>query len=187
MDEIGGVEVVAFADAAAFDGWLAEHHGRHEGVWVKVAKKASGVASVTADELVDVGLCWGWVSGQRRSSDATYYLQKYVPRRPKSLWSQVNVDKVAALAAAGRMREPGLDEVRQAQRDGRWDAAYAPQSTAAVPEELTAALAGNPEAERAFAALDKTARYLVMLPLLQARTTKGRQVAAEKAVRALGV
>ncbi|GAA4984157.1 YdeI/OmpD-associated family protein [Yinghuangia aomiensis] len=187
MDEIGGVEVVAFADAVAFEGWLADHHGRHEGVWVKVAKKGSGVASVTADELVDVGLCWGWISGQRRSSDATYYLQKYVPRRPKSLWSQVNVDKVAALAAAGRMREPGLDEVRKAQRDGRWAAAYAPQSTAAVPEELTAALAGNPEAQQAFAELDKTARYLVMLPLLQARTAEGRQAAAEKAVRALGV
>jgi uncharacterized protein YdeI (YjbR/CyaY-like superfamily) len=185
MDEIGGVEVLAFADAEAFDGWLATHYARHEGVWVKVAKKGSGVASVTSDEMVDVGLCWGWISGQRRSLDATYYLQKYVPRRPKSLWSQVNVDKVAALAAAGRMREPGLAEVRKAQQDGRWDAAYAPQSTAAVPDDLATALAADPKAEMAFAALDKTAKYLVFLPLLQARTPEARREALDRAVRTL--
>ncbi|SCF72200.1 YdeI family protein [Streptomyces sp. Ncost-T10-10d] len=184
MDEIGGVEVVAFADGEAFDGWLAAHHARHDGVWVKVAKKGSGIASVTADELVDAGLCWGWISGQRRSLDASYYLQKYVPRRPKSLWSQV---KVAALAAAGRMREPGLAEVRKAQADGRWAAAYAPQSTAAVPDELAAALAADTRAAKAFGALDKTAKYLVLLPLLQARTPDGRQAAVERAVRALAL
>ncbi|MFE4959209.1 YdeI family protein [Streptomyces sp. NPDC056653] len=181
MDEIGGVEVVAFADGEAFDGWLAAHHARYDGVWVKVAKKGSGIASVTADELVDGGLCWGWISGQRRSLDASYYLQKYVPRRPKSLWSQVNVDKVTALAAAGRMREPGLAEVRKAQADGRWAAAYAPQSTAAGPDELAA----DTRATKAFGALDKTAKYLVLLPLLQARTPEGRQAAVERAVRAL--
>ncbi|MFF1899032.1 YdeI family protein [Streptomyces sp. NPDC058206] len=185
MDEIGGVEVVAFADGEAFDGWLAAHHARHDGVWVKVAKKGSGIASVTADELVDAGLCWGWISGQRRSLDASYYLQKYVPRRPKSLWSQVNVDMVAALAAAGRMREPGLAEVRKAQADGRWAAAYAPQSTAEVPDELAAALAADTRATKAFEALDKTAKYLVLLPLLQARTPEGRQAAVKRAVRAL--
>ncbi|QDY79763.1 YdeI/OmpD-associated family protein [Streptomyces qinzhouensis] len=185
MDEIGGVEVVAFADSGAFDGWLTAHHERHEGVWVKVAKKGSGIASVTSDELVDVGLCWGWISGQRRSLDASYYLQKYVPRRPRSLWSQVNVDKVAVLAAAGRMREPGLAEVRRAQEDGRWAAAYAPQSTASVPAELTAALAADARAEQAFAALDRTAKYLVLLPLLQARTPEGRRTAVERTVRAL--
>ncbi|MFE3941893.1 YdeI family protein [Streptomyces sp. NPDC059118] len=185
MDEVGGVEIVAFADGEAFEGWLEAHHARHEGVWVKVAKKGSDIASVTADELVDVGLCWGWISGQRRSLDAAYYLQKYVPRRPRRLWSQVNVDKVAALAAAGRMREPGLAEVRRAQADGRWAAAYAPQSTAAVPDELAAALAADTRAAKAFTALDRTARYLVLLPLLQARTPEGRRAAAERAVWAL--
>ncbi|MFD5350119.1 YdeI family protein, partial [Streptomyces anulatus] len=146
MKEINGVEVVAFPDAAAFDDWLSEHHTRREGVWVEVAKKASGIASVTADELVDVGLCWGWISGQRRGSDDRHYLQKYGPRRPRSLWSRVNVEKVAALAAAGRMREPGLAEVRRAQEDGRWDRAYASQATAVVPDDLAAALAADPAA-----------------------------------------
>lgn len=179
------MEVVAFRDAAAFDGWLAEHHGRREGVWVKVAKKASGIASVTDDELVDVGLCWGWISGQRRGLDDRYYLQKYGPRRPRSLWSQVNIEKVAALTAAGRMREPGLAEVRRAQEDGRWDRAYASQATAAVPDDLAAALAADPAAGAAFDALDRTARYLVMLPLLQAATPQTRRTRLERAVREL--
>ncbi|OLT38257.1 OmdA domain containing protein [Actinomadura sp. CNU-125] len=185
MDEINGVEVVAFPDAAAFEDWLAQHHTRREGVWVKVAKKASGIASVTDDELVDAGLCWGWISGQRRGLDDLYYLQKYGPRRPKSLWSRVNVEKVSALAAAGRMREPGLAEVRRAREDGRWDRAYASQATAAVPDDLAAALAADPAARAAFDALDRTARYLVLLPLLQAATPETRRARLERAVRDL--
>ncbi|MFJ8998688.1 YdeI family protein [Streptomyces sp. NPDC102359] len=198
MEEFDGVEVRAFPDAAAFETWLAEHHTRREGVWVKVAKKASGIVSVTEDELVDVGLCWGWISGQRRRLDDRYYLQKYGPRRPRSLWSRVNVDKVAALAAEGRMREPGLAEVRRAQEDGRWDRAYAraqedgrwdrayaSQGTAEVPDDLAEALAANPAARTAFDALDRTARYLVLLPLLQAATPQTRRKRLESTVRDL--
>ncbi|MFI6318250.1 YdeI family protein [Nonomuraea sp. NPDC050556] len=185
MEELGGVEIMAFADGPAFEKWLAAHHARQEGVWIKVGKKKSGIPSVTEDELVDIGLCYGWVSGQRRSLDEQYYLQKYVPRRPKSLWSQVNVDKVAALTAAGRMREPGLAEVRRAQADGRWAAAYESQRTAAVPPDLAAALDANPEAGKAFEALDKTGRYQVILPLLQALSPEARQARLERAVLAL--
>ncbi|MFD6109356.1 YdeI family protein [Streptomyces yangpuensis] len=185
MDDIDGVEIVGFPDAAAFESWLAEHHTRQEGVWIRLAKKKSGIPSVTADELVDVGLCYGWISGQRRSLDELHYLQKYVPRRPRSLWSQVNVDKVAELTAAGRMREPGLAEVRRAQADGRWVGAYASQRTAGVPEDLAAALAARPEAHAAFESLDRTGRYLVALPLLQALTPETRQARLDRAVRLL--
>ncbi|MFE6840425.1 YdeI family protein [Streptomyces sp. NPDC057705] len=185
MDEMGGVEIVGFADAAAFEGWLAEHHTRHEGVWIKVAKKKSGIPSVTDDELVDVGLCYGWISGQRRALDELYYLQKYVPRRPKSLWSQVNVDKVAALTAAGRMREPGLAEVRRAQADGRWASAYESQRTAAVPPDLDAALDAHPGARKAFEALDRTGRYQLILPLLQALTPESRRARLTRALHTL--
>ncbi|GGW90436.1 YdeI/OmpD-associated family protein [Streptomyces chryseus] len=187
MDEhvLDGVEIIAFPDAAAFESWLAGHHTRHEGVWVKVARKKSGIATVTDDELVDIGLCYGWISGQRRSLDAQYYLQKYVPRRARSLWSRVNVDKVATLMAAGRMREPGLAEVRRAQEDGRWVAAYASQRTAAVPPDLAAALDADPVAREAFEALDRTGRYLVILPLLQALTPETRQARLERALRTL--
>ena len=162
MEEIGGVEVRAFPDAAAFDAWLAEHHGRHAGVWLKLAKRGSGIASVTADEVVDVGLCWGWVSGQRRALDDDHYLQKYVPRRPRSMWSRVNVDKVEALIAAGRMREPGMAEVRAARADGRWAAAYASQREATVPPDVVAALASRRGGEVAL----RSARPDVAVPAL---------------------
>ncbi|MFB7463310.1 YdeI family protein [Streptomyces sp. NPDC056224] len=185
MDELDGVEIVAFADGAAFEGWLAEHHTRHEGVWIKMAKKKSGIPSVGDDEVVDIGLCYGWISGQRRSLDETHYLQKYVPRRPRSMWSQVNVEKVAMLTAAGRMREPGLAEVRKAQEDGRWARAYESQRTATVPPDLAAALDASPAAREAFEALDRTGRYLVALPLLQAPTPQTRRARLEKAVQLL--
>ncbi|MFE2726795.1 YdeI family protein [Kitasatospora sp. NPDC059327] len=185
IDRIDGVEVVGFADARAFEDWLADNHPRHEGVWIRMAKRNSGLASVTDDELVDIGLCYGWISGQRRSLDARYYLQKYVPRRPRSLWSQVNVDRVAVLTAEGRMREPGLAEVRRARADGRWAAAYASQRTATVPPEFAAALDADPRARRAFEALDRTGRYQLLLPLLQALTPQTRRARLDRALRRL--
>ncbi|MEK0099400.1 YdeI/OmpD-associated family protein [Streptomyces sp. A475] len=180
-----GVEIIAFRDAEAFESWLGEHHTRQEGVWVKVARKRSGVPSVTDDELVDIGLCWGWISGRRCSRDERYYLQRYVPRRARSLWSRVNVDKVAVLTAAGRMREPGLAEVRRAQEDGRWAAAYESQKTATVPPDLAAALDAAPEARKAFDALDRSGRYQVILPLLQALTPEVRGARLRRAVAQL--
>ncbi|WP_127357334.1 YdeI/OmpD-associated family protein [Actinacidiphila soli] len=185
MDELDGVEIIAFVDGGAFESWLAAHCTRQEGVWIKVAKKKSGIPTVTDDELVDIGLCYGWISGQRRSFDERYYLQKYVPRRSKSLWSQVNVDKVAMLTSTGRMREPGLAEVRRAQEDGRWARAYESQKSAAVPPDLAAALDANPEAKMAFEALDKTGRYLMILPLLQALTPESRKVRLDRALHML--
>ncbi|MFJ7157969.1 YdeI family protein [Streptomyces sp. NPDC101118] len=186
MEQLDGVEIIAFADGTAFETWLAAgHHTRAEGVWIRMAKKGSGIPSVTSDELVDIGLCFGWISGQRRSLDDRHYLQKYVPRRPRSLWSRVNVEKVERLTAAGRMREPGLTEVRRAREDGRWDAAYAPQTAAEVPPELTAALDADPTARAAFEALDRTARYQLVLPLLQALTPRSRSSRLDRVLRTL--
>jgi len=102
-------------------------------VWLKIAKRASGVPSLTADEAVDIGLCYGWISGQRKSLDDVYFLQKYVPRRPRSGWSQINVAKVDELIAAGRMRPSGLAEVEAAKADGRWAAAYGSRSARRKP------------------------------------------------------
>jgi uncharacterized protein YdeI (YjbR/CyaY-like superfamily) len=130
-------EVIAFRDAAEFETWLAAHLDQKAGVWLKIAKKASGVPSLTDDEAVDIGLCYGWISGQRKALDEIYYLQKYVPRRPRSRWSQVNVRKVEALTAAGRMQPSGLAEVNAAKSDGRWKAAYSSRKQATVqPKEV---------------------------------------------------
>ena len=118
-----GADIVFFPDATSFEAWLDDHVDHQPGVWLKVAKKASGIPSLTEDEAVDVGLCYGWVSGKRRSLDADYYLQKYVPRRPRSVWSEINVRKVGELTEAGRMRPSGQAEVDAAKADGRWAAA----------------------------------------------------------------
>ncbi|GAA3491623.1 YdeI/OmpD-associated family protein [Streptomyces cremeus] len=185
LDPIDGVEVRAFLDGKAFESWLEDNFDCQEGVWVKVAKKKSGIPSVTDDELVDTGLCFGWISGQRRSLDGDHYLQRYVPRRPRSLWSQVNVDKVAVLLTQGRMREPGMAEVRRAQEDGRWTKAYESQKNAVAPPDLAAELDADPEAKRAFDALDRTTRYQLILPLLQALTPKAREARRERVLRAL--
>lgn len=179
------MEIIAFRDAAAWQSWLAGNHELQVGVWLKLAKKSSGIPSVTADEVVDVGLCYGWVSGQRKSLDERYYLQKYVPRRPGSLWSKVNVDKVEMLLAAGRMREPGMAEVRAAQADGRWDAAYASQKNASTPPDVVAALEANDQAKAFFDSLDKTSQYRVYLPVLQARSPKARAARLQKLIAGL--
>jgi uncharacterized protein YdeI (YjbR/CyaY-like superfamily) len=154
-------------------------------VWLKIAKKGSDIASMTGDEAVDIGLCYGWISGQRKSLDERYYLQKYVPRRPKSRWSQVNVRKVEELTAAGRMRPSGLAEVEAAKADGRWDAAYEPQREATVPPDLAAALAASPLAARAFAALSRTSQYAVILDVVTGRTPRTRATHISKAIAAL--
>jgi uncharacterized protein YdeI (YjbR/CyaY-like superfamily) len=179
-DDLDGVEVIAFRDAEAWESWLAANHERQAGVWLKLAKKRSGIPSVTDDEVVDIGLCYGWVSGQRRALDDRYYLQKYVPRRPRSMWSKVNVEKVEALLAAGRMREPGMAEVQAAKADGRWDAAYESQRNAAVPSDVVAALEGDRAARDAFDALDRTRQYRLWLPVVQARTPATRAARLEK-------
>ncbi|NUP04354.1 MAG: OmdA domain containing protein, partial [Nonomuraea sp.] len=111
--------IITCADAAAFESWLAGHHDTPGGVWVRIAKKGSGVTSVTAAEALEVALCYGWIDSQRKGLDGTYFLQKYSPRRARSTWSKVNVAKVESLTAAGRMRAPGLAEVAAARADGR--------------------------------------------------------------------
>jgi uncharacterized protein YdeI (YjbR/CyaY-like superfamily) len=177
--------VIAFCDAAEFEAWLVDHVGLQAGVWLKMAKQGSGVPSLSSDEAVDLGLCYGWVSGQRKPLDGVYYLQKYVPRRPRSRWSQVNVEKVSMLVAAGRMRPSGMTEVEAAKADGRWAAAYEPQRNATVPPDLAGALAARPDAARAFDALGKTQRYALILKLLTARNANTRAAQLRKAMAAL--
>lgn len=183
--ELNGIEIVAFADAAAWEAWLAEHWERQEGVWIRMAKKGSGIPSVNHAEAIDAALCWGWIDGQRKGFDATHFLQKFTPRRKRSLWSQVNIGKVEALLAAGRMREPGLIEVERAKDDGRWEAAYASPAAAEVPPDLQAALDANLPARAAFATLNRTERYHVLWQLMTARTAKTRANRLERFVARL--
>ncbi len=171
-----------FADAAAWESWLAEHHQIEGGVWLKIAKKGAPVASVTAAQATEVGLCYGWIDSHRKSYDQHCFLQRYSRRRRGSPWSQVNVERVEALTAVGRMRPPGLAQVVAAQADGRWAAAYAAQRNATVPPDLAEALAAHSLAAARFEALDKTGRYRVILSLLTARTSAGRTARLHRAI-----
>src|SRR6185437_11326939 len=136
--------VLAFRKAADWAAWLKEHH-TSAGLWLKIAKKDAGAASVTYPEAVEQALAWGWIDGQKKPLDAGSWLQKFTPRTARSPWSKINCAKAEALVAAGKMKAPGLREVERAKADGRWGQAYAPQSKAEVPADLAKALAANPE------------------------------------------
>jgi uncharacterized protein YdeI (YjbR/CyaY-like superfamily) len=178
-------EVLEFGDADEWDQWLGEHGRSRTAAWVKVTKKGSGRVGLTAPEAGDVAIAHGWIDGQRRGLDRTHFLQRYSPRRSGSPWSRVNVERVEAMEAAGRMRPGGRAQVEAAKADGRWAAAYEPQRTAEVPDDLAAALAADDRARAAFEVLGRSERYAVFLPLLKARTAAARANALRKAVEAL--
>jgi uncharacterized protein YdeI (YjbR/CyaY-like superfamily) len=178
-------EILSFEDASQWEAWLADHHERPDGAWLKVRKKGSATKSVTAPEAGDVALCYGWIDGVRRSLDADFFLQKYSRRRPNGSWSKVNVERAERLIAAGRMRPPGLAEIDAAKADGRWDAAYERQRNATVPPDLAAALNANMAAKVSFDRLSKTDKYLTILPLLKARTPKARSARLQKIIDGL--
>ncbi len=167
--------VIAFADAAGFAEWIAAHHASCDGVWLRIAKKASGLASITYHEALDEALAWGWIDGIRRSFDDATFVQRFTPRRAKSVWSQINREKVAVLVEAGRMREPGMREVERAKADGRWDAAYAPQRNLEPPDDLRAALAKNKKASASFETLNAVNRYAVIRRVLMAKKPETRE------------
>ena len=174
-----------FEDAAAWDAWLAEHHATAGEAWLRIAKKASGVRSVSAAEGTEVAMCHGWIDGQRRSLDESFFAQRYSPRRPKAAWSRINVERVEALIAAGRMRPAGYAQVEAAKADGRWDAAYESQREATVPADLAEALAAAPGAAAAFEGLGRTERYLLLLGLAKTRTANGRAERIRRTVAGL--
>ncbi len=179
------MEVLDFPDAAQWESWLAAQHWVRTEAWLRIAKRHSRIATITIAEALDVALCYGWIDGQRRANDDVSFLQRYSRRQPRSSWSQVNVAKVEALIATGRMRPAGLAEVAAAKADGRWEAAYESQRTAVVPPDLAAALAGNARANAAFERLGRSDRYAVILQLLKARTPETRARILARAVARL--
>jgi uncharacterized protein YdeI (YjbR/CyaY-like superfamily) len=167
--------ILPFASAGRWAAWLAEHHAdTPDGVWIKIAKKGTGVATVTHAQALDEALCYGWIDGQRDSFDEVWFLQRFTPRRPRSRWSQVNTEKVDALVAQGRMRPTGLREIEAAKADGRWANAYERQSRIQVPEDLEAAFAAHPGAAEFFATLDSQNRYAVLYRIHDAKRPRTR-------------
>jgi len=173
------VPVVSFADAREGSAWLVSHHRSSSGVWLKIAKKASGNVSVTYAEAIEVALIWGWIDGQKKTFDDAWWLQKFTPRGARSMWSKINRDKAIALIATGKMMPTGLAEVERAKKDGRWDRAYESQSSTFLPEDLAKALANNPRAEKFFATLEAHNRYAVLWRVQNAKKaeTRARRIA----------
>jgi len=170
----GGLPILPFRDAAALENWLEAQAPDHKGIWLKLAKKESGVPSVTQREAVDAGLCFGWIDGLINKYDDRFYLLRFTPRRPKSKWSQINVARAEALIAEGRVRPQGLGEIEAARADGRWDAAYPPASRITVPDDLQAALDASPQAAAFFATLKGPNRYAILYRLHDVRDPKRR-------------
>jgi uncharacterized protein YdeI (YjbR/CyaY-like superfamily) len=168
------VDALEFRDVEEWEAWLEVQHGVRSEAWLRIAKKHSGLPLLSISDALDGALCYGWIDGQRKGHDDVSFLQRYSPRRARSSWSQVNVDKVEALLVAGRMRAPGLAEVAAAESDGRWQTAYEPQRTAEPPPDLVAALAGNTAARATFEGLGRSERYAVILQLLRTRTPEAR-------------
>lgn len=175
-----GLPIVAFASAEDFERWLAAEHESAAGLWLKIAKKAAGIPTVTYAEAVPTALCFGWIDGQKGSYDEQYFLQRFTPRRPRSKWSKINRNHVERLVAAGRMRPAGMAQVELAKADGRWDAAYDSQSTATVPDDLAAALQARPEALAAFDRLNSVNRYAILFRVHDAKRpeTRARRIAS---------
>jgi len=166
-----------FATQTDFERWLRANHDREPEIWIKVFKKDSRVPTVTCAQALDVALCWGWIDGLRKSFDDKAFLQRYSPRRPKSLWSQINRNHVARLTKAGRMTENGQRQVDLAKADGRWQRAYAPirsTSTASVPVDLKQAIARNPRALKTFKSLGKVNLFALQFRTNNMKTPEGR-------------
>ncbi len=176
---------LAFGSAAELEAWLEEHHASSDGIWLKLAKKGTGVPSVTLAEAIDLGLCFGWIDAQIRGIDETFYAIRYTPRRPRSVWSARNVGHVERLLAEGRMRPSGLAQVEAAQADGRWERAYDGAATATVPDDLQAILDAEPSTAAAWAALTASERYSVLYGLQTARRPETRERRLAKALAAL--
>ncbi|MES2438792.1 MAG: YdeI/OmpD-associated family protein [Verrucomicrobiota bacterium] len=171
--------IISFDSSACFREWLARHHAGHPGIWIQIAKKASGIHSVTYAEAVEEALCHGWIDGQRKSFDATSFLQKFTPRGKRSIWSKVNVGHVTRLEKEGRMTPAGLAAAAAAKADGRWEAAYHSSRTAEMPGDFIAALDREPDARAFFETLNKTQRYPFFFRITTAKKaeTRSRRIA----------
>ena len=176
---VDGLQQISFASAAEWERWLEANHAVAEGVWIKMAKKNSGIESVRYPEVLESALCFGWIDARREALDERYFLQRFTPRRPRSKWSRINRETAERLIAEGRMRPAGLAEVERARADGRWEAAYLGQKSITVPDDLQRELDARPQAKAFFAELSSQNRYAILYRLQDAKKpeTRARRLA----------
>jgi len=170
-------KIKSFRSEAAFEKWLRSNHARETEVWLRIYRKGFGVPAITTAQALDVALCWGWIDGIRKAFDERSFLQRYTPRRARSIWSQINREHVARLTAAGRLAPPGQRQVDAARADGRWDAAYAPLRSATkdtIPDDLRAAIEASPRARRTFKTLGRRNLFALAFRTNNMKTQAGR-------------
>ena len=178
-------EAIPFESPEAFEAWLDEHHGSSDGVWIKFAKKASGIPTVTYKEVLPIALAYGWIDGQVKRIDDDWYRQRWTPRRARSVWSKINRAAAEAMIERGEMKPAGLAEVERAKADGRWERAYDSPTTATVPDDLRAALDAEPAAAKFFEQLDSNNRYAILHRVQGAKRPETRASRIEKFVAML--
>lgn len=165
----------AFESQNGWERWLKENHRTSTGIWMQLAKKASGIRSVTYAEAVESALCYGWIDGQKRPHSETAWLQRFTPRRPRSMWSKINRERALALVEAKRMKPAGSKEIERAKLDGRWDAAYASPSAITVDADFQRALNGNPRAKKFFKTISAANRYAILWRIQTAKKAATRE------------
>lgn len=179
------IETTFFENQQDWEAWLHEHSSTTGGIWLKLAKKETGIPSITYAEALEGALCYGWIDGQKAALDNQYWLQKFTPRRTKSIWSKVNCDKALQLIAAGRMQPAGQQQVDLAKADGRWEQAYAGQSQISIPEDFQQELDRYPTAWEFFRALDSKNRYAILFRIQTAKKAETRSARIQKFIAML--
>ena len=185
MQNANGLPIMSFETQQDWERWLTEHHTGTKGIWLKIAKKETGILSVNYSEALDSALCYGWIDGQKASVDGQYWLQKFTPRRPKSIRSKVNCDKATELIAEGRMQPAGIRQVELAKADGRWESAYESQSKITIPADFQSELDKNQKAKDFFSALDSINRYAILFRIHSAKKPATRSARINKFIEML--
>lgn len=182
MRKTDTLPVISFDTQHDWEVWLEENHASARGIWLKIAKKDTGARSVSYAQALESALCYGWIDGQKAGFDEQYWLQKFTPRGPRSIWSKVNREKAMALIAEGKIQPAGLQQVELAKADGRWDSAYASQSTISIPDDLQTELDNDAEARAFFSTLDSANRYAILWRIHTAKKPQTRAARIRKFV-----
>jgi len=179
------IPIILFERPKDWENWLKQNRAKSSGVWLRLAKKASGIDSVSYAEALEAALCYGWIDGQKKSYDEKTWLQKFTRRGPKSIWSKINREKAQELIKSGRMKPAGLEAIEKAKQDGRWDAAYDSQSKSTVPDDFQARLDQNPKAKAFFATLNSANRYAILFRIQTAKKPETRARRIEQFIQML--
>lgn len=183
--EKSSAEIRTFTTPSAWETWLEKNHRKSSGMWLRLGKKGAGLKSVSYGEALEVALCYGWIDGQKRSESEEAWLQRFLPRSPKSIWSKINCEKARGLIASGRMRTAGQEAIDAAQKNGNWDTAYDSPKSAKIPEDLQVAIAANPKALEFFESLDGANRYAVLFRIQTVKKPETRARKIEKFIQML--